>query len=456
MPSPGNLPERHHSAGADLLVKFGFRLCCLCALLLALSAASSAYSVLTHEEVIDLLWGREIRPLLLERFPDATEEQLKQAHAYAYGGAVIQDLGYYPFGNDFFSDLVHYVRSGAFVENLVAEASNLNEFAFALGALAHYASDITGHPVAVNRAVPIEYPELRKKYGPVVTYAEGKPEHLKTEFGFDVLQVARHRYAPQSYHDFIGFEVAKPVLERAFFDTYRIPLDSVLKHENLTIGTYRRSVSKLIPSMTRVALAWRKHQIVQEYHDFSRRKFLYNLSRAEYRKEWGTDYQDDNPGTGARVVAFLLRFVPKVGPLRGLAYKDPTPKTEDLYFKSVNATVEYYGKLLRELRARTLDLPDMDLDTGNSTAPGEYSLADESYARLLDSLSRENYASVDQPLRRALLTFFDQQWAQQKSEQSLATQMQLIPLRLGEPAPSSLFESQRIALAQPIQANVSY
>ena len=437
-------------------MKFGFRLCCLCALLLALSATSSAYSVLTHEEIIDLLWGQEIRPLLLERFPGASEEQLRQAHAYAYGGAVIQDLGYYPFGNDFFSDLAHYVRTGAFVENLVAEASNLNEFAFALGALAHYASDITGHPVAVNRAVPIEYPELRKKYGPVVTYAEGKTEHLKTEFGFDVLQVARHRYAPQSYHDFIGFEVATPVLERAFFDTYRIPLDNVLKHENLAVGTYRRSVSKLIPSMTRVALAWRKHQIVQEYHDFSRRKFLYNLSRAEYRKEWGANYHEDKPGAGARVVAFLLRFIPKVGPLRGLAYKDPTPRTEDMYFKSVNATVDYYGKLLRDLRARTLDLPDMDLDTGNPTVPGEYSLADDSYARLLDSLSRENYASVDQPLRRALLTFFDQQWAQQKSEQSLATQMQLIPLRLMEPVPSSLFENQRQALAQPAQANISY
>ena len=138
------------------MAKLCIRLCCLGALLLCLSSTSAAYSVLTHEEIVDLLWNQQIRPLLLERFPGASEQQLKQAHAYAYGGAVIQDLGYYPFGNDFFSDLLHYVRSGALVENMVAEASNLNEFAFALGALAHYASDITGH-WAVNRAVAIEY-----------------------------------------------------------------------------------------------------------------------------------------------------------------------------------------------------------------------------------------------------------------------------------------------------------
>ena len=34
-----------------------------------------------------------IRPLLLKRFPGLTEYQITEAHAYAYGGAVIQDLG---------------------------------------------------------------------------------------------------------------------------------------------------------------------------------------------------------------------------------------------------------------------------------------------------------------------------------------------------------------------------
>ena len=182
------------------------------ALLLVLmgSGALFAYSVLTHEEIVDLLWTDEIRPLLLKRYPGLSEDQIKEAHAYAYGGAVIQDLGYYPFGSSEFSNLVHYVRSGDFVRELLLESTDVNEYAFALGALAHYTSDITGHSLAVNQAVAIEYPKLRAKYGKSVTYAEDRTAHLKTEFGFDMIQVAKNRYASQQYHDFIGFKCQSP------------------------------------------------------------------------------------------------------------------------------------------------------------------------------------------------------------------------------------------------------
>src|SRR5580704_13865431 len=75
----------------------------------------AGYAVLTNEAIIDAAWNAGIRPALLQRFPSATPEELQQAHAYAYGGAIIQDMGYYPFGSRFFSDLTHYVRSGDFV-----------------------------------------------------------------------------------------------------------------------------------------------------------------------------------------------------------------------------------------------------------------------------------------------------------------------------------------------------
>ena len=88
------------------------------ALLLLFSASTaSGYSVLTHEAIIDSTWDSAIRPLLPKRFPLATAEELTKAHAYAYGGCIIQDLGYYPFGGKFFSDLTHYVRSGDFILN---------------------------------------------------------------------------------------------------------------------------------------------------------------------------------------------------------------------------------------------------------------------------------------------------------------------------------------------------
>ena len=188
---------------------------------------SSAYSVLTHEENVDLLWTDAIQPLLLKRFPARSEDQIREAHAYAYGGAVIQDLGYYPFGNREFSNLVHYVRSGDFVRELLLESQDVNEYAFALGALSHYASDIAGHP-AVNQAVAIQYPKLRAKFGESVRYAQGKTAHLKTEFGCDTVQVAKNRYASEQYHDFIGFQVSKSLLERVFPVVHGVELKDVL------------------------------------------------------------------------------------------------------------------------------------------------------------------------------------------------------------------------------------
>lgn len=376
-------------------------------LLLALCPPIRAYSVLTHEEVVDLCWDDSIKPLLKERFPDATEDQLKDAHAYAYGGAVIQDLGYYPFGSHEFSDLVHYVRSGDFVVNLINEAQDINEFAFALGALAHYTSDITGHP-AVNVAVGIEFPKLEQRYGHVVTYAEDHNAHIKTEFGFDVSQVARGRYAPQAYHNFIGFQVSKRLLEQAFLDTYGIPLSDVMKHEDLALGTYRRSVSSIIPEMTKVAVATREKELKQEIPDYSRRKFIYRLSRTDYEKQFGKVYE--KPGPGARFLAFVLRIMPKVGPFKGLAYKSPTPVTEDLYFKSVNKTVDLYRQYAAQLRTRSLKLAEMDLDTGKPTVPGEYSLCDDTYAELVSQLAKKD--TIDPGVRTNLLAFYSADPAQ--------------------------------------------
>src|SRR5712671_694701 len=201
-----------------------------------------AYSVLTHEQVVDLVWKDRIEPLLRKRFPRATEEDMRKAHAYAYGGSLLQDMGYYPFGNKFFSDLVHYVRTGDFVVTLVKDSSDLNEYAFALGALAHYVSDNSGHPT-INRVVAIEFPKLRRKYGDSVTYGDDPKAHIRTEFGFDMVQVAKNRYTSDRYHDFIGFEVSKPLLERAFQETYGLKLDDVFGSVDLAIGSYRRSVS---------------------------------------------------------------------------------------------------------------------------------------------------------------------------------------------------------------------
>ncbi len=390
-------------ANVDSWRRLALRVCTVLLIVLMSCSSSSAYSVLTHEEIVDLLWTDEIQPLLLKRYPGLTQDQIREAHAYAYGGAVIQDLGYYPFGTREFSDLVHYVRSGDFVRELLIESQDVNEYAFALGALSHYASDIAGHP-AVNQSVAIQYPKLRAKYGRSVRYAQDKTAHLKTEFGFDTVQVAKNRYASQQYHDFIGFQVSKSLLERVFPVVYGVELKDVLTHEDIAVGSYRFAVSRLIPQMTKVALQTHKKDLIRETPNFAKRKFLYRLSRSNYEKEWGKDYE--KPGVGTRILSTLLRYMPRIGPFKGLAFNNPTPQTEDLYIKSINTTVDQYRRLLEEVRIDTLKLPNCDFDSGQPTKAAEYSLTDDAYAKLLAQLSGRKFDLTSPELRGNILQFY--------------------------------------------------
>jgi hypothetical protein len=372
-------------------------------LLLGVSCAPEcgAYSVLTHEAIIDAAWQHDIKPLLLRRFPNATPEELIEAHAYVYGGAIIQDMGYYPFGSRFFSDLTHYVRSGDFVVALIEESKNLNEYAFALGTLSHYAADTSGHELATNRAVAMMYPGLAKKYGPVVTYQEKPSAHMKVEYGFDVDQVAEGNYAPHAYHDFVGFEVSKPVLERAFARTYSLEMSSVFFSEDLAIGSYRHAVSTVIPRMTKVAWHLKKDEIQNSHPSETKKEFIYNISNSGYRKEWGHVYE--KPGFGARLKAFFLRLVPKIGPFSGLAFHPPTPAVEQLFMNSFNETLELYRSLLLAHKEDRLRLTNENLDTGALTGAATYRLADETYAKLLDKTTGK---PVSEALRRDLLFYY--------------------------------------------------
>jgi hypothetical protein len=372
-------------------------------ILLVSGGRSYGYSVLTHEEIVDLLWTSNIVPLLQHRFPGMTDDQIKQAHAYAYGGSVIQDLGYYPFGSKEFSDLVHYVRTGDFVQELIKESNDANEYAFALGAMAHFISDVDGHP-AVNEAVSLHYPKLRAKYGSRVTYAQDRGAHLKTEFGFDTLQVAKNRYAPEQYHDLIGFEVSVPLLERVFPVVYGMDLKDALPHQDLAIGSYRFAISQLIPHMTKVALQLHKKQLTTETPNFAKKKFLYHLSRTNYEKSWGKGYQ--HAGFGTRFVAALLRIVPTIGPFKALDFNDPTPKTEDLYIKSIDKTFDDYRALLEKTKTHPPELPDDDLDSGQATNAAEYTLADDTYAKLVTQLAGKNFAQTSPELRENILAFY--------------------------------------------------
>jgi hypothetical protein len=376
------------------------------ALLLVMLAPQwlGAYSALTHEQIVDLAWSSHIEPLLRHRFPDAAAADLTEAHAYAYGGCIIQDLGYYPFGSKDFSNLVHYVRSGDFVTALLRDSTNINEYAFALGALAHYVSDTEGHP-AINQSVAMEYPKLRAKYGDRVTYEDNHRAHIRTEFGFDVVQVAKNRYSSDEYHNFIGFQVSKPLLEQAFQETYGLELKDVFGNVDLAIGTYRHSVSKVIPEMTRVALLTKHAELVKENPTFDEKKFVYRLSRTEYEKEWGSQYQ--KPGVRDRLLATVIRIMPKIGPFKTLDITVPSSTTENLYITSVNKTVDSYeADLASLLHASRPALPNLDFDTGKQTVRGEYQLADQTYDKLVGMLSARQFDLLTPELQANIVSYY--------------------------------------------------
>ena len=374
-------------------------------LLLLSTSLASAYSVLSHEAIVDSLWDSPIQKMLLKKFPPATPDELKDAHAYAYGGCIIQDMGYYPFASKLFSDLTHYVRSGDFVMALLNESQDVNEYAFALGALAHYAADVNGHGKAVNPAVPMLYPELRTRFGAIVTYWDNPLSHIRTEFGFDVLQVAQGRYASDQYRDIIGFKVSKPVLERAVKDTYGLEMKDMFGNLDLALGTFRYTTSSIIPQMTSLAWQLRSEDIIKEKPGMTKQQFLFNLNRSSYEKDWGSGYQ--KPGIGARLIAVFLRIVPKIGPFKGLAFRAPTPEVEKLFMTSFNATIEAYRKMLADERTDHLDIPNDNFDTGLLTEAGTYLGADLAYDKWLDKLSGKKFASVTPELRDNILKYYD-------------------------------------------------
>lgn len=374
--------------------------------LLAFGVAGSCFgcSVLSHEAIVDAAWPTKLEPFLRARFPRASPDDLKTAHGYAYGGAIIQDLGYYPHGNKRFSDMTHYVRTGDFVMALVNQAQDLNELAFALGALSHYASDTTVHRFATNPGEAKLYPRLRRKFGPVVTYEEDPAAHLKTEFGFDVLEVAKGNFAPEAYHNFIGFGVAVQLLDKAFQSTYGLTLADLFPDVGKSMGSYRRAVSRTIPAATRIAWAERQSDIRRAQPGITRSRFVYLMSRSSYEREWGKQY--DRPSRLDAIGAEIVKLIPPIGPLRTLRFRMPTPEVEKLFMQSFDKSVAEYNAQLGQARAKTLKIGNPNYDLGEVAKPGVYRLQDDTYAFWLHELAGKQYETVTPDVREELLEYF--------------------------------------------------
>jgi Zinc dependent phospholipase C len=370
-------------------------------------ANAGAYSVLTHEELIDLAWNSSIQPLLLARFPGATEAQLVEAHAYAYGGCAIQDMGYYPFGKRFFSDVTHYVRSGDFVAWLFRNARTIDEYAFAIGALSHYLGDSIGHFEAINPATGVEFPKLSRRFGPDVTYDESPHGHIRTEFAFDVEGLTRRAFAPPAYMSFIGLQVPRKFLAQAFIDTYGFDVHEVLGRAHPALRSYRASARRYIPSFAEAEVVLHGHQFLPPPDDEAYRTFAERVARTNYERKWKHTYR--GPGFKAHLLAIVVFIVPKVGAAADLAIKIPNHDTEELYLQSVNRTVDAFHALLATLGSEPktlIALPNIDLDTGHHVKRGEYRRTDQTYERLLQRLTSVPGRTIPIDVQQNILEFY--------------------------------------------------
>jgi hypothetical protein len=183
-----------------------------------------------------------------------------------------------------------------------------------------------------------------------------------------------------------------------------LELKDILTNEDMAVGSYRFFISSLIPQMTQVALKIHKKDIIRETPNYSKKEFIYRLSRSSYEREWGKTYA--KPGPGTVILAAILRYIPKAGPLKGLGFNNPTPQTEDLYIKSIDTTTDRYRSFLDDVRSHKLVLLNRDLDSGEASIAGEYSLADEAYADLLSELSSERFLHTSPQLRDNIEAFY--------------------------------------------------
>jgi hypothetical protein len=299
---------------------------------------------------------------------------------------------------------VHYVRTGDFVRCLIGQSRDVNELAFAYGALAHYSGDTGGHP-AVNLSVALTYPNLKPEFGHEVTYEQDKKAHLKVEFGFDMYEVVANRYAQQDYHERLGFRVAQGLLERSFAATYGLSFNRVFKHPQLAIGSYRFSISRMLPEVTRAAVLDRRNQLIAERPDFAEKQFLFTISETEYRKQFGSDYE--KAGLGTRILSFFFRHVSHSGALTALDAVNPTPQTEDYFVKSLDFNLHRYREFMAAAANNDFSLRNWNFDTGRDVAPGEYGLADDAYAQLLLLLSKDAFRTADADLKQDITAFYD-------------------------------------------------
>ncbi len=292
------------------------------------------------------------------------------------------------------------------IKSLLNNAENLNQFAFAIGFLSHYYADNFGHPMATNKSVPLVYEKMKRKFGNNVTYADNKIYHMRMEFAFDVLEIAKGNYASPQYHAIIGFKVDTALLSKAFSETYGLSINKVFKnHLSATVEFFRFTIANIIPEITKSGWAAKKAAIAKKDSSTVSKNFHYKMRIRDYNKDFGKGY--NRPGTFPTILSFLFKIFPKVGPLRALKFKAPTTESEKLFDKSFDTILFHYKHTITPLVPSENHLKNVDFDTGRPTQHCEYPIADQTYIKWMQKLEKNDTEQIDPQIKTNITTYFN-------------------------------------------------
>jgi len=246
--------------------------------------------------------------------------------------------------------------------------------------------------------------KLRKKYGDFITYGDDHTSHSRLEFSYDVLQVSRGTYTSQAYHDFIGFKVSEPVLERAFLKTYGLKLSDMFRDFNSAVGTLRWGVNNLIPAIIKMTWRTQRDSILKHQPTMTARKFKYQIKKREFYTEFGKTKVHE--GLETDLITFIIRVAPKIGPFKTFKYVNPGSTGEKRFIKAFDTITAHFARNLARFRDHNLALNNVDFDTGRPTVIDEYNMADQAYAEWLIKLDKEHFEYVTPSVKEALLNFY--------------------------------------------------
>ena len=356
-------------------------------LLLIVPADGRAFSVTAHQGVVDQAWGLTLVPLIRQRFPNATDRELTEAHAYARGGSISPILVLSARESFVFRPAA--LRSHRrFRQPSVNWGQLSGRICVRLGMLGHYEAPAGIRKRPIFRC-PSSIPSSSRNTAtpsPMRTHPRAPTNSIRCAAGR-----SSQRNTDLFEHS-IDFKVPRDALERAFAETYGLQLNDLFDNYDIAIYTYRWGFRTIINEGTGIAWALYRKDIESNEPGVTSKEFVREISRGDFERQFGKAFLE--PGYLPRFVGFLGTLVPDVGPLKRLPFKPLPDSVQKLYFRAYRHASERYVHEVAAICANKAWLENINLDTGRADKSGEYAPADEAWVDLLELHDKSHFANV--------------------------------------------------------------